>query len=233
MATYPSCITESQICSSCYNDQDNPGPNDCKQSGGQPCSAVCNSGCNTICDSSQAFCSIGVQTVTSHADVPGFPWGQVNKDDFIYKFWTADNWNKLIQQVKAAAELGQKQNNGINGSASTSIEVKQLITADVYNQVENLLESFDNASYATVNKNDLITAATSNNIKNSYETMKFKTSVCDICNVGNEHRTGDCNCNCNCSCNCSCSCTCPCSCSCNCSCPCGCSCPCSCSKPTG
>lgn len=47
--TYPSCINDTELCNFCYANQ--TCVNCVDGSGSHPCSAYCDSGCNTICDS--------------------------------------------------------------------------------------------------------------------------------------------------------------------------------------
>lgn len=148
----------------------------------------------------------------------------MQKDDIIYQKWTADYWNSLIKKINTAENVGRIVSQGSGGSISAAIGNQAPYTADLYNQVRDKICHF-NTSYSKVNKEDLITAAVANAIGTAYNSAKFNSSVCDVCNSDQTMR-GGCGCNCSCACSCSCGCSCPCSCPCPCNC--GCSNPCSC-----
>ena len=135
---------------------------------------------------------------------------------FLKDYLTAQNWNKLIQNLEKAESIGQIVKQGSAGSA-TPVEPNEIFYADYYNEIQRKLSGFEDAYFDSVNKDDLITAAKINAIRSSYLNAKFKSSVCDVCNIS-ENR---CDCNCSCSCDCACSCDCG-PCSCPCSFPCNC-----------
>ncbi len=225
MATYPSCIADSQLCSSCYASQSCLTCAD--GDSGNSCSAYCNSGCNTSCNSAQTFCNLGVQTIVNHSDVPAYPGEAVSINDIIAYKWTATFWNSLRSQLQNAATLGQVQNQGSIPS-SDAVATDYIVTAAYYNQVVAMINFF-NSSVSTAAIEDVIYATRAEALRTGYNTAKFNTTVCDICNAGNENRN-DCNCSCDCDCGCSCDCDCSCPCDCDCACSCSCSCPgCSCS----
>lgn len=217
MAYYPSCISDSQICNNCYASQSctNCGSSNSPHS----CSSFCNSGCNTICNSSQAFCSIGIENINSHSDVPKYtPVCQV-KDEIIIRNWTAVYWNSIRTRLLKASTLGAKQPQGAppaftNAAASPPPQLvahppESLITAEKYNQVVDNLNHFG-AALTKVAKEDVIKAAHSVALNTGNTNAKFKSNVCDVCNAGSENRN-----NCNCACQCSCGCDCGCGCNCS------------------
>lgn len=225
MATYPSCISASQLCTFCYASQ---SCTTCanRNSDGNPCANYCNSGCNTRCDTAQTFCNLGVQTINNHTDVPNFPAGCLVKDELIFRSWTATFWNTLRTQLTNASKLGLVKKQGTIPASTAAVAdpcndvhpANSLITAEKYNQVIAMLNFF-NQNLPKVNQFDVIRASHALALQTGYNSGTFNKDVCDVCNVGNENRNS-----CNCSCACSCSCTCACSCSC--ACP-GCDCSCS------
>lgn len=221
--TYPSCISDSEICNFCYASQ--TCVNCVDGSGNHPCSAYCNTGCNTKCDVAQTFCYNGVLTVIDHADVPDFMTGCWVKDEFIFRNWRAADWNKVLDQLKDAAALGLVENQGtIPAQIKVTADPENaphpagsLVTAAAYNSMVDSINFF-NQSLAHVNVGDVIRGAHALALETGYNSMTFNDSVCDVCNAGNENRNM-CNCDCDCACTCSCDCTCACSCSgCDCSC---------------
>lgn len=193
------------------------------------CEAYCNSACNiNYCETSQAYCSISHELITSHGDVGSYPGSTTIKaDDLINDHWTKDYWNSLIDKLKMAEIVGKYKSHGSAGSVTALIGNENFHTASLYNQVNTKLCNF-NTKYNQVNVDDLITATIANAIGTAYNSAKFNASVCDVCNSTSAQAKKECICNCpKCS-SCPTCATCP-SCSCNCaSCSCsncqGCSC---------
>ncbi len=234
MATYPSCISNSQICNNCYASQS--CTNCVDGSGSHPCSAFCNSGCNTKCNSCQTFCQLSVENINNHSDVPSYTPTCAVQDEIISKNWTAKYWNDLQTRLKKAATLGLVQTQGsipsstpavqdTNLGTATSHPANSLIDAKKYNEMIAMMNFF-RQSLATVNAEDVIKAAMAKRLNDGAAGARFNVAVCDVCNVTGQNRN-DCNCSCQCSCGCSCNCTCACQCNCSCSCNCNCSCSCS------
>ena len=234
----PSCTSNAQICNKCYTAQ-NPS-NACTSSSSsnssnneQACSVYCDTGCNTSCLTSQAYCSLNHQLISSVAG--SYPIKEVcgasnescgySQYDRIDTTWSATNWNSLITQIEKAENAGEKVSQGSGGTAK-SAKSNEPITLEHYNDIITKLNHFKNTSLTKAtrdNNQDIITATKANALRSGYNNANFSTDVCDICNAGNEAVGGTCGCNCSCSCSCNCGCSCP----CNCSCPCGCSSPCS------
>lgn len=259
MATYyPSNNPHSQ-CTKCNQPQSFPngtnGTNGSDSSPGsqgknnkQPCSVYCDVASNNKCDSkAQTFCNLNRQYIKNHADVGAYPIDQISKDDIIYHKWTATKWNSLIQKLNTAGRLGATRSQGGAGPSIKTISEDDIITADIYNKVEEKIANF-NTSYPKVKggpEGTIISATIANAMRTAYNNATFNASVCDICNTTSRQTPGECGCNCptcsqcpNCT---SCpSCSCPCNCYCNCtcgscycaSCPVGCAVCSSCSKPT-
>lgn len=206
-------IPKKPVCDSCYDS------NSCADRNTGGCS-----GCN-VCDSTcQTICEVGYQAIKDHQDVGDFVWREVvAKEDLIKEVITANNWNKLIEKLESAEAVGERVRQGSAGSAS-SVNYNDVFLAKHYNEIQKKLSGFEDGFFETVNKNDLITAARINAIRNSYLKAKFKSTVCDICNQGENDCTCNCPCSCDCTCACYCYCPCPCSCNCNCSCGGNCSC---------
>lgn len=60
-----------------------------------------------VCETKQAYCSIGRQRITSHGDINPHPAiACVAKDQEIRKNWTAAYWNALIDELGTAEKLG-------------------------------------------------------------------------------------------------------------------------------
>lgn len=231
MTYYPTCIALAEHCNKCNTGESFEG---CANgvSGTQECSAYCNSGCNVVCNSlCQAICNVHGQFIKDHKDVGAFPGSEIKVDDFIHEKWSATFWNSLIGNLNTAETVGavSKQVAPNDREVVTApIGNKAPYTASLYNQVRDKIKQFSNIpdSYKAVNVDDLITATVANAIRTAYNSAKFSSTVCDICNSGTQHYEGS-------SCTCNCSCTCACACSCSCDCPgCSCSgCSCSCSSP--
>lgn len=235
--TYPSCITDAQICNKCYASESCDTCYD--GDGGNSCSAYCNSGCNTICVTAQTFCNLGVETVINHADISMFPAHCYVKDEFIFRNWRAAMWNDVLQWQTDASKLGKicKQSQSSGGIPGCVQKVTadpenhphpagSLVTAKAYNNMVARINYFRQSLGTVVGVadngiGDVIRGTHAMAIFNGYNTMKFNTNVCDVCNVANQNRNS-CNCSCDCSCDCTCDCACSCSCG-GCSCSCGCS----------
>jgi len=167
--------------------------------------------CNTSpCNSSQAYCSIGYENITSHGDVGSFSFG-AGSNQTIWKVWTAAKWNLLQDNYDTANDVGkvQKQGAGLSFTPATSDDgfthaKSSLITAAIYNQFSTAASGF-NSSIPAVTQNSTIKASHSTAIDSGYASSKFNTDVCDVCNAGSEHNCSyNCACNYNCSYNCGC-----------------------------
>lgn len=231
----PSCITNAQICSLCNTAQSFSSACTSKSSKNsknneQKCSVYCNSGCNTKCNTAQTYCNLEHEFISSVGG--SYPikevCGSYNQDcgynqyDRIDTTWSATNWNSLIKCITTAENSGS--GDGAQGSVGTVTAAKSNdpITMSQYNEIVTKLNGFNNTSIdkaSRLNNQDIITATKANALRSGYNNAKFKTTVCDICNAGEEHVAPagcHCNCNCSCACSCACGCSCPCNCSCNC-----------------
>lgn len=234
MTYYPTCIALSEHCNKCNTGESFAG---CASgnNGTQACSVYCDSGCNVVCNSScQAICNVHGQFIKDHKDVGAFPGSEIKVDDFIHEKWNTTFWNSLIDNLNTAETVGEVSKQvAVNDREVVTAPIgnKAPYTANLYNQVRAKIKQFNNIpdSYKDVNVDDLITATVANAIRTAYNSAKFSSTVCDICNSGTQHYEGS-SCTCNCSCTCSCSCSCGCDCS-GCSCS-GCSCSCSSPAPT-
>ena len=193
------------------------------------CSLYCNVAANNNCDSlAQTFCNLNVQYIKNHANVGAYPIDEIQKDDIIYKKWTASKWNSLINKLNTAGSLGATRSQGGAGPSINTISDEDIITAKLYNDVEAKMAKF-NTSYKTVtggSNGTVITATIANAMRNAYNEATFNSSVCDICNTTARQTPGSCSCNCPTCSTCPTCTTCP-SCSCNCNCTCNCNwCPC-------
>lgn len=191
----------------------------------QSCSAYCNTGCNCTCNSAnrQTICIAHSQYIKDHADVGQFLWGdKTDRDvqraiDFIHLKWNKDFWDRLIDQLNTAENIGKNSRQKTNaGSYSVNKPIQgDAIGHEFYNNIRLKLKNFNNIpnSYTEVEKEELITAALANTLKQAFNNAQFHPNVCDICNAN--ELAGSRSCSCNCSCSCSCGCPCPCSCSAN------------------
>lgn len=146
----------------------------------QSCNTNCNSsGCNTI----QAFCSIGKQTVGS------FDFNQcVSSGETVYKFRT--NWNRLITYINDAYEAGRKSNGGSSGLPSS--DTNEFITAAMFNKISAALGGLGSTGPSRRVKGKSTGDTTEDVIYGSYfedlesyaNNLKYKTSQCDNCNTG-------------------------------------------------
>lgn len=198
------------------------------------CSLYCNVAGNNKCDlMAQTFCNLSVQYIKNHADVGSYPIDEITKNDIIYEKWTASKWNSLIKKLDTAGRLGKKYSQGGAGPSVGTIHADDIITAGIYNSVEEKIAKF-NSSYPKVTggpEGTIITETIANAMRTAYNNATFNASVCDICNTTARQTPGTCSCNCPTCSTCPTCTSCP-SCSCNCACT-GCSCPCgACNCPT-
>lgn len=230
MTTYPSCISDSEICNNCYASESCTTGYYCRESA-PDCMAYCNTDCNTVCNECQTFCELGVETVVDHADVHswnelvslGHSEGCFVKDQIIFRNWTAALWNGILMEITSNA--GTKGLECAHTQSSPNIPVispgianpdpcndthigGSLITADKYNVMADTL-SWMRVNVAHVKVGDVIRGLQhATEIMNKYNDMQFNTDVCDVCNAEIQNRN-DCNCSCDCSCGCGgCSCSC-------------------------
>lgn len=145
-----------------------------------------------------------------------YPGLEVKQGWFIHENWTVDFWKQLIDKLDIAETVGKTKSQGSAKEVSYPIEDNP-ITYTFYNDIREKLCNF-NVNYNEVKQNDLITAAVANAIQTAYNTAKFDSNICDVCNSGDQSIHPACKCNCNCSCSCSCSCGCGCQCQCQCQC---------------
>ncbi len=173
--------------------------------------------CNVLCNSSQSYCSLGRQSISSMVgDFSGF---NVKTDDFIWEKWTTSKWNELQNKYATANSLGMRSSQGASLSF-TPAQKDMVITADLYNEIAKASQAFGGSTpYVSVDQ--LITADLSDALDNGFAGSKFRSGVCDVCNSGTQH-----NCGYNCACNYNC-----CNYNCNCNYQCSCNHQCSCNKP--
>ena len=202
----------SNICTSCYSSGQSSS---CKPKNGSSQNSTYCGSCNTSCNTSQAYCSIGYQLISSHGDVGSFSGFNVSKDDIIFKKWTHEKWNQLQNKYKIAGSVGKTFSQG--SPSFTQVDTNDIITADLYNEFYTAAQNFNASSYISkVEKNNVIKESHSTALENSFSHSKFNSSVCDICNVGRQHNCGyNCNCNYNCNHNCDYNCSYNCSYNCN------------------
>lgn len=175
------------------------------------CGTYCDgTGSQNVCSSRQAYCSIGRQRITSHADINAHPAiACVAKDEIIAKNWTAAYWNALIDELATAEDLGHANN--MPNTPNVYVQPTQVITADIYNAMVTKYNNFS-GGLSQVQKDQVIYGANhAATLTNKYGQLVFNTSVCDICNASAQGG-GKCTCACggctcgSCSgCNCSCS----------------------------
>ncbi|MBE6148312.1 MAG: hypothetical protein E7167_02190 [Firmicutes bacterium] len=207
MPYYPAG-TVNEVCEACYASESS-----CKPDFGSSTESTYCGNCNVQCNTSQSFCSIGIQNISSHGNVGSFSGFGATSDNLIFEKWTASKWNELQQLYEIANGLGIKQNQGASFSftraaadpCNNTHPANSLITAEKYNEFSTAAEKF--GSYIpTVTggpSGTVITAGHSTNLENGFSNAKFNTSVCDICNAGTEHNCGyNCSCNYNCGYNC-------------------------------
>lgn len=225
---YPCNETASSLCTKCNAGlTSGDGTNGSDNSSTPGTSAAygpedyCATSCNTTyCQTSQSYCSINHQYIKDHGDI-GLYHGSINiqKNDLIKDYWTVDYWNSLIAKLNMAEIVGkyQPQPKPTEGFKVVSdVIVDTVITHDFFNDVETKMAVFAESPYGQVDQNDLITATIANAIGTAYNSAKFSTSVCDVCNSTSAQAKSECTCNCPTCSSCPTCSTCP-SCSCNCS----------------
>lgn len=157
-------------CQSCNNCQ---GCNSC-----QSCNTACNSvGCNTI----QAFCSIGGQSVGSFDFNQCVSAGQT--------FLTKANWNRLITYIRNAYAEGTKQNGGDSGLPAS--DTNTYMTADVFNKVSAALGGLGSTgpsrrvkAKSATDDGDVVYGSYFEDLESYANNLKYKTNQCDNCNTG-------------------------------------------------
>lgn len=235
---------ESPVCTVCnWTASFNYG--DCHAESAQTSRSQCST-CNTVCQaSSQAYCVIGHELIQNHETVGKYTEICHIKDEFIFRNWTADWWNDYQDDLLTADKMGMKvpHNKGVNYTERAAPDPcndthipNSLVTAKKYNEHVTNLSKFSVTipSVVGVSDNgvgDVIKAAHALALRTGFNTAKFHSRVCDVCNTAAQY-TFKCTCNCACSCTCSCASSsrggsCSRGCGCSCSCSCGCSCPCS------
>lgn len=212
MATYYPASKVEDICNGCYASE-----SACSKplNGSSQNSTYCGT-CNVDCNTSQTFCGLGVQVISNHADVGTFGGFGATTDALIFEKWTASKWNELQQLYEKANSLGITSSQGggfsftraVSDRCNNTHPANSLITADKYNQFSTAAAAFS-STIPTVtgvtkdNPGTPIRLEHSTALETGFANAKFKTSVCDICNVGTQHNCGyNCQCNYNCSYNC-------------------------------
>lgn len=206
-----------QWCSNCNVDCQNL--NTCQSCNScESCNSSCNAGagaCNTI----QAFCSIGGQSVG------GFSFGScVSSDQFID---IDSSWNGLLSYINAAYAKGSsslsngaQSGSGVSGSGNagssglpnidtsfknTDSQKKGFITANMFNQIAAALGGLGSSGPNTsVKSNDIIYGSYFEQLETYANILQYQTTQCDNCNAGcnvkcntclkcNEENCGTCN----------------------------------------
>lgn len=141
---------------------------------------------NSICNTSQAYCRIGIYNIQNHEDVGSFEYFNANSNDLITDIWTAKKWNNLQELYEKASWVGatesQKQKEKLD---IKRVNKDEFITHTAYNDLINASNFFEQ-KFNTVNKNDLITKALSDILDEGIKNAKFHSSVCDVCNSGGQ-----------------------------------------------
>ena len=185
-------------------------------SGCQRCTGSCQSSntcnkcnkceqCNTACDAGkcitvQAFCS------TSGQSAGGFSFGQCVSSDEL--FLTKTNWNRLITHIRNAYDKGNatpsnKANEGSGvsspgnggGAAASGLpasDSNNFMTADMFNKVSTALGNLGSSgpSRRVQADIDVVYGSYFTTLESYANTLQYKTTQCDDCNVS-------CNVNCN------------------------------------
>ncbi len=191
--------TREEVCKACYvsGESDSCRPN----FGNAQNSSLACADCNIECNTAQAYCSIGYESITSHGDVGSFSGFGAKAEDMIYKVWTKDKWNELQDDYLTANAMGQESSQGGSFSFS-SFDSGVYYTAAKYNEFSKAASAFS-SSTPEVKAEDLIKVSHSTALETGFSNGKFGSSVCDICNAGTQHNCGyNCSCNYNCSYNC-------------------------------
>ena len=194
---YPAASVE-DVCNSCYVSGES---SDCKPDNGSSQNSIYCGTCNVDCNTSQAYCDIGHESITSHGNVGSFSGFGANVNDLIHANWTVAKWNELHDLYLTANNMGLKSPQGASLSFST-VSNGNLYTSKLYNEFSTAASAFG-SSTPSVNPEDLITVGRSKALETGFANGKFNSSVCDICNAGTQHNCGyNCNCNYNCNHNC-------------------------------
>lgn len=107
-------------------------------------SSACGTNCNTVCQAgSQAYCSAFSQFIKDHRDVGPYTAICEQKDEFIFRNWTAAWWNDYQDDLLTADKMGKRNphNAGVsfpNGRAAADPQnfphpSGSLVTAAKYN----------------------------------------------------------------------------------------------------
>lgn len=201
---YPCNETKDSLCQKCNagltskqgtNGTNGPGATSGKDNS-YKCEAYCNASCNIKhCETSQAYCSISHEYIKDHGDVGAYPGTTIKPNDFIHERWTVKYWNSLIGKLEVAEGVGKLSSQGAGPGVTAKIEVGEVYTASLYNEVRDKIAHF-NSEYNKVQKEDLITATIANAIGTAYNKATFGSSVCDVCNSTSSQSKKTCICNC-------------------------------------
>lgn len=141
----------------------------------------CNSGCQKCnscqgtCQSSQAFCAIGRQSVGS------FSFNQDVSADAL--FLTKANWNRLISYINNAYSRGRQKDGGNSGLPSS--DTNTFMTADMFNKVSSALGGLGSSGPRFRAKvDDVIYGSYFESLESYADSLEYKTNQCDNCNTG-------------------------------------------------
>lgn len=191
--------------------------------------------CNTVCDVEQSYCGGNAGTtqyIKDHADVGAYTMVCEQKDEFIFRNWTAPWWNDYQDDLLTADRMGlyTAHANGVsfpNGRAVTDPQNKgpfpyenvpfqhpagSLVTGAKYNDLVNALAKFSStiskvqgAAQVGCENATVIRASHARALRTGYNNAKFDTDVCDHCNTSAQKYPYGCECvssSCMCSCGC-------------------------------
>lgn len=197
---------QSSLCTLCYSGVTERKKTDCS---GSNTTGWCDT-CNSICNSAQnygALTQFQNCAVSEHADIDFSKFNAVAGQG-IHSYWTADKWNELQEVFELLYNIGQQKSTNqivtpITFSRVCSFNddnINSVITADQYNSFINASKHFNNSKTTSVTQNvTTISKSLSDQLDNLIDNNTFKSSVCDICNIGSQHYCAyNCSCNYNC-----------------------------------
>ena len=150
---YPAASVE-DVCNSCYVSGES---SDCKPDNGSSQNSIYCGTCNVDCNTSQAYCDIGHESITSHGNVGSFSGFGANVNDLIHEKWTVAKWNELQDLYLTANNMGLKSPQGASLSFST-VSNGNLYTSKLYNEFSTAASAFG-SSTPSVNPEDFANAA--------------------------------------------------------------------------
>lgn len=152
--------------------------------------ASCKS-CQVTCKTSQAYCKINKEN--AYQVIGKFEWKNcVAQNEFIFKGWSASEWNRLQEWIRKAYNYNAHGSNSppsMTPASSDSNSPDSLITAKKYNEIVAALKGLKAGSPQTVKGasggelGDIIRSYHATNLSTGAYEAKFVNENCDNCHA--------------------------------------------------